>query len=184
MKSSADLTSVGGDIIAKVLGIPRRTHSDLVKKKILPPSDRFKRYSLPKSVRSYLQYKLDDAAPASAANEKRRVLKETADKLALANDRMRGRLVCADHFAWALNAISAQLVTNLEALPGRAVAALVSVTDGGLQRDILLGLTRDVRTHLADFFRDFPDAPDGLTDVQKTAIQVLIGIDTHNGENA
>lgn len=174
MKPS-DLTSVSGELVAKVLGIPRRTHTSLVRKEVLPKSNRNRKYDLPASVAAYVEYRVNDATPSTAADEKRRVLKETADKLALANERQRGKLVYVDDVSSVLNRIAALLVLHLEAFPGRAVAALAAISDEAERRQILLGLTRDVRQYLADFLTEFPDPPEGLNANQQKAIKVLIG---------
>jgi hypothetical protein len=172
-----DFSAVSGVAVAKILGIARRTHSDLVRKEILPPPNRAHRYDLAATVKAFVRYRIDDATPSTAVDEKRRVLKETADKLGLANENQRGQLIHVDHVAWVLNTICAQLAMHLDALPSRAVAALAGTLDTGKQRETLLGLTRDIRAHVADFFQDFPEAPTDLTETQRTAMQSLIGVE-------
>lgn len=156
MKAS-ELTSVSGEIVAKVLGIPRRTHSSLVRRKLLPASNLKREYDLPESVRAYFEYKLNADAPQSAAEEKRRLLKEQADNMALKNEQKRGELVLTDQINQLLMAWTTVVVAEFESVPGRCVPVLEGVTDPGEKREKILDVCRGARSHIADWLRSLSE---------------------------
>lgn len=138
--------------LADLLGITANRVNALSRDGVIPKSGRGK-FPLPESVRAYLEW--TKANPAGRrvsdpdlADEKKRLAKEQADKIALANAITREELVLVEEVRREWRGLALDLRARLLAIGPRVAAAL------GLDRTVAASLDSELRAALEDIADD------------------------------
>ena len=111
-------------------------------------------YPLLASVQGYVKFLQErvsgDRKEEGWRDERARLAKEQADRVALENARERGVLVYAQHVEDATASACASLSGDLDGLAGRLATTLAGIDDPALVRAELLHETRRIRESFAD----------------------------------
>lgn len=140
------------DFFVQLFGLSARRVQQLANEGIIVKAGRGQ-YRLLASVRGYVTFLQERVSGDRKADgwrdERARLAREQADRIALENAVSRGRLIQSDQVENVLSAAMAALSADLDGLPGRMATTVAGIDDPAIARATLQDETRRIRRSFA-----------------------------------